>query len=411
MLLAVLCCLASTKEAYGQSFTVIHNFNLTQGSQPRTGLAVDAAENFYGTTQYGGILNCDSGGVPGCGVAYKIRRVDSSWIFSVLYEFPGFDNNFLPTAPGDITIAPNGSPYGTQLFYPDDSTQSIYNLLPSATRPLSAVTPWHYKLDYTFDGGASGDNPSQVTFDAHGNMWGSASSGGVDGNGLVFEMTPSNGDWSENVIYNFLGGSDGAAPQGVAFDPSGNIFGVTLGGGNQGCYENLGCGTVYELSPSGSSWTKTTLHVFQEDTDGAYPGPLVRDTAGNLYGVTGVGSSNGGTIWELSPSAGGWVFRVLFNLPGLPNTISDTFPLVLDDSGALYGVNNYIGANNLGSTFKLVSSSGSWIYTDLHDFGSLPNQQDGCFPFGPVALDAAGNVYGTTQQCGNGEGVIYEITR
>ena len=323
-----------------------------------------------------------------------------------MYEFPGFDGNLLPTDPGNITIAPNGSPFGTQLFYPGDSSQSIYNLLPPATRPVSINTPWLYKLDYEFEGGNGGTHPSQVTFDAQGNMWGTASYDGIDGNGLVFEMTPSNGRWTETVIYNFLGGSDGAGPVGIAFDRSGNIFGVTSAGGNQGCYDNLGCGTIYELSHSGSGWTKTTLHVFQEDTEGAYPGPLVRDDAGNLYGVTAVGTSNAGTIWELSPSDGGWVFHVLYDLPGLPNIYSDTFPLVLDTAGALYGVNNYIGVNNMGSAFKVAPSSGGWTYTDLHDFGSLPNQQDGCFPFGPVALDAAGNVYGTTQQCGGGAGVI-----
>jgi len=82
----------------------------------------------------------------------------------------------------------------------------------------------------------------------------------------------------------------------------------------------------------------------------------------------------------------------------------------MDASGALYGVNNNIGANNEGSAFKLAPSNGGWTYIDLHDFGSLPNQADGVFPRGPVALDPSGNVYGTTQQGGEGAGVVYEIT-
>ena len=103
----------------------------------------------------------------------------------------------------------------------------------------------------------------------------------------------------------------------------------------------IGCWAI--TVPFGIERTKITLHVFQDDTDGAYPGPLVRDIAGNLYGVIGVGSSDGGTIWELSPSAGGWVFRVLFNLPGLPNSISDTFPLVLTTRRFIRGRQLYRG--------------------------------------------------------------------
>ncbi len=396
--------------AQAQSFSVIHNFNGTDGSQPLHGLSVDAAGNFYGTTEYGGILSCDSGGVPGCGVAYKLRNVNSGWVFSVLYDFPGFDGNFLPTNPGNITIAPNGSPYGTQLFSEGgDSNGALYNLIPPATADAAANAPWTYTPDHIFGSGNDGGNPSQVIFDPQGNIWGTTLAGGINGSGVVYEMTPSSGGWIETFIYNFAGGSDGSEPDGVALDESGNLWGVTRDGGNQGCYQSAGCGTVYELTRSGSAWTKTILHVFEEDTDGGAPGPLIRDSAGNLYGVTAVGTTNGGTIWELSPSNGGWVFNVLYNLPGDPNTYSYVFRLVMDASGALYGVNNYIGAHIMGSAFKIARSNGGWTYTDLHDFGSLSGEADGCYPYGPVALDATGNVYGTTAQCGEGGGVIYQI--
>jgi uncharacterized repeat protein (TIGR03803 family) len=282
--------------------------------------------------------------------------------------------------------------------------------MPPARASVAANTPWTYKLDYTFEGGNHGFIPSQVTFDSQGNIWGTALESGVDGNGLVFEMTPSNGGWTETVIYNFLGGSDGSEPDGVMFDPQGNLYGVTRDGGNTGCEDNNGCGTIYELTQTSSGWTKTTLHVFEEDTDGGIPGPLMRDSVGNLYGVTAIGTSNGGSIWELSPSNGGWSFNVLYNIPGRGNLLSLVFRLVMDADGALYGVNNYIGANQVGSAYKLAPANGGWTYTDLHDFGSLPNQADGAFPRGPVALDPSGNVYGTAQQGGEGAGVVYEIT-
>ncbi len=396
--------------AAAQTFTVIHNFNGTDGSQPFAGVTRDTAGNLYGTTQYGGILSCDSGGVPGCGVAYKLRPFNSGWLFSVLYQFQGNEGNFLPTDPGNITLAPNGVPFGPQVMGGSGFDGLIYNLQPPVTAPANANAPWSYTVDHVFGMGNDGGGPSQVTFDPAGNIFGTAIGGGIGNSGVVYELTPSNGGWTETILYSFLGGSDGNEPDAVSLDESGNIFGLTRAGGDSACGDNNGCGTIYELTRSGSGWTKTILHVFEEATDGSTPGPLLRDSAGNLYGVTAMATSGGGTIWELSPSNGGWVFNVLYTLPGRAGTLSLVFRPVMDASGALYGVNNYIGANNVGSVYKLAPSNGGWTYADLHDFGSLPNQTDGCFPRGPVALDPTGNIYGTTQQCGEGGGVIYEVS-
>src|SRR5208282_2893232 len=179
--------------------------------------------------------------------------------------------------------------------------------------------------------------------------------------GIVYELTPSNGSWVETILYNFTGGADGDDPDGVSLDASGNIFGVTRDGGSEKY------GTIYELTPSASGWIITVLHNFADDAVGGISGPLLRDSAGNLYGVTAESTSDGGTIWELSPSDGGWVFNVLYSLPGPPNMVSLVFRLAMDADGALYGVNNTFGANNLGSAFKLAPSNGGWTYTDLHD--------------------------------------------
>jgi hypothetical protein len=407
---AILFAVGTAALAEGQTFTVLHNFALTDGAQPFAGVTMDAAGNLYGTTEYGGILNCDNGGVPGCGVAYKLRQVHSSWILSVLYEFQGNDGGFLPTDPGDITLAPDGSPYGTQLLGGEEFSGTVFNLLPPATASVSANTQWSYKLDHVFGTGNDGGAPSQPTFDQAGNIFGAAAGGGLGGWGIVYELTPSGGAWTETILYNFLGGPDGAAPADLTFDEAGNIYGVTRSGGNQECHDNVGCGTVYELTPSDSGWVKTILHVFLQETEGGDPGPLVRDSAGNLFGLTGeAASGNGGTIWELSPSNGTWVLTVLYTFPGPTQEIAGPFRPVMDASGALYGVNNWGGANNLGSVYSLAPSNGGWTYTDLHDFGSLPNDADGCYPRGPVALDSAGNIYGTTQQCGEGVGDVFEV--
>src|SRR5690349_18259597 len=94
---------------------------------------------------------------------------------------------------------------------------------------------------------------------------------------------------SEGVLYSFQGGSDGAFPRGpLVSDPQGNLYGVTDTGGSTNCTE--GCGTVFELSPpshAGGPWTETVLYRFLGGTDGAAPqAGLIRDSAGNLYGTT-----------------------------------------------------------------------------------------------------------------------------
>ena len=102
---------------------------------------------------------------------------------------------------------------------------------------------------------------------------------------------------------------------------------------------------------------------------------------------------------------------VVYTFPWPTPEFTGAFRPVIDSSGALYGVTNGGGANNLGSVYRLVPSNGNWIFTDLHDFGSSSNDDDGCYPRGPVALDAAGNIYGATQSCGaNDDGDIFEVT-
>ena len=192
---------------------------------------------------------------------------------------------------------------------------------------------------------------------------------------------------------------------------------MTKQGGNPGCSPFQGCGTVYELTRSGQGCHKTTLHAFQQDTEGGYPGPLLRDSSGNLFGLTSQnGPNNFGTIWELSPSNGSWVFTVRYAFTQMTVALEGPFAPVMDASGSLYGVNNEGGANNCGgmilepcgNIYKLTRSGDGWIYTDLHDFAF---DNGGCLPVGPVALDATGNIYGVTYGCGGGgAGAVFEFT-
>jgi len=167
------------------------------------------------------------------------------------------------------------------------------------------------KVLYRFTGGADGGSPSSsLVMDVAGNLYGTTGAGGDltqcsgGGCGTVFELQPSgNGKSQEKVLYAFQGGSDGSFPDGnLVFDAGGNLYGTTSDGGTSTNCSTEGCGTVFELSPnSNGTWTKTVLYNFQNEPDGAFPAGLILDATGSLFGTTPRGGSNGGTVYKLSP--------------------------------------------------------------------------------------------------------------
>jgi uncharacterized repeat protein (TIGR03803 family) len=262
-------------------------------------------------------------------------------------------------------------------------------------------------LSYSFSG-PDGNGPEFVdpVFESAGNMYGSTYEGGANYSGNVFQLTHSNGQWTGTSIHDF-NGSDGYLPySSVTPDAQGNVYGTTwMGGPNNG-------GTVYRLTHSGSGWTYSMLYAFQSSSPDPYfpVGGLVFDQAGDLYGTTqSGGTGGGGTVFELSPSGGGWNFSVLYSFTGQNGPLNT---LAMDAAGNLYGATYADGAFGHGTVFKLTNNNGSWSYTDLHDF---TNGSDGGNPIGSVSLDASGNLYGTASQggigqCSGGCGVVWEIT-
>lgn len=209
--------------------------------------------------------------------------------------------------------------------------------------------------------------------------------------------------WTEAVLYNFTGGNDAVNPvAGVSLDAAGNIYGTTSFGGA------YGVGTIYLLTRSGSHWTESILYNFQGLDDGQNPvGGVVLDKAGNLYGTTFDGGVNGGgTVYQLSLKGGTWTFTVLYSFTGSYGGPYNK--LTLEANGDIYGFTNADGANGLGSVFKLTPGKGGWTFTDLHDFAG---GDDGASPYGSVAVDASGNVFGTAAVGGSSnQGLVYEIT-
>lgn len=393
-----------------QTFRVIYDFNENSGWSPFAGLTRDAAGNFYGTTGDWG---------PGPGGVYELKPAGGQWVLNPLFMFNHADGAY----PGSgVVFGPNGALYGATAYGGTNNCSPygcglVYKLTPPSTSCKAVFCYWSESVLYEFTGGGDGESPSagNLIFDSAGNIYGTTHGGGAAGMGTVYKLTPSGGGWAEKVLYSFTGGNDGANPaSGLARDTAGNLYGTTEMGGNLAC-AGQGCGIVFEVSPSGPGWTEHILHVFEGFADGAQPeGGVIFDASGNLYGSTFLAGAGGaGTVFELSPSSGGWNFSVVYALPG-PNGGGPTGNLATDSAGNLYGITFAEGAYDLGSVFQLTRSCGGWTYTMLHSFR---DDSGGYWPDGSPVLDSLGNVYGTTSQGGANPcgfetycGVVWEIT-
>jgi uncharacterized repeat protein (TIGR03803 family) len=372
--------LVALPRTQAQTFNVVYNFTgASDGGQPLDGFTVDAAGNLYGTA--------NSGGASNDGVVFKVTK---SGVESVLHNFVGGTDGANPE--GGLIRDKAGNLFGTTTAGGVSDAGTVFGITAAGKEVVL----------YSFTGGADGATPEgKLVLDATGNLYGTTTAGGASGNGTVFELTVAK-KWAETVLYSFGTGSDGATPvAGLTFDKAGNIYGTTSAGGA------YGYGTVFQLTPSGSSWTENILQNFQDGDDGAVPyGGLIADKSGNFYGsATEGGSGGGGTIFELTPSNGSWTFTVLYSNPGWG--ISGSFRnLAMDKSGNLYGTTHCDGANDAGTIYELTPASGSWTYTSLYVF---TGGTDGLYSYSNQVLEQ-GHLYGTTKLGGaNGNGVIWEV--
>lgn len=178
-------------------------------------------------------------GVSGCGTVFKIQRSGSSWLLQPLYQFRGGGDGAVPNA--TAVVGPDGAVYGSTTVGGQGSCNAyggvtgcgaVFRLTPPATFCGSVLCSWSERLLYRFTGGSDGQFPiGELTFDQSGNLYGATEGGGISclgsaGCGVVFELTPSLGNWTESVLYSFIGGSDGAEPAaGVIFDRFGRLNG------------------------------------------------------------------------------------------------------------------------------------------------------------------------------------------
>ena len=390
--LAIVFMLTVAGTAHAQSFQLLYTFTGgLDGGQPYSGVTINRGGDLFGTTHTG-----NQG--TNWGQVYELQRTASGYTFADLGLFDG-------TLEAPAVFGPNGTLYSSS---PNNLTLYQHGYVLNVSPPTTTVCfnmpcLWEATVLYGFSGGADGNIPNygSLIFDQAGNMYGATSAGG-HGNGVVYEMTGSGSHWMEQALYSFAGSPDGANPlSGVIFDNAGNLYGTTAAGGSSGN------GAVYELSPSGSGWTEGVIYSFTGGSDGSYPAAgLIFDQAGNLYGATNVGGTGGGgTVFELSPSAGGWTYSLLHSLTGA-RACGPWSALVLH-GGNLYGATVCDGTNSAGNVFELSPSGNGWTYSSLYDF---TGGNDGKFPYGSVAFDTAGNLCGTTLRGGAElQGVVWQI--
>ena len=435
------------------NFSVIYRFKgRSDGDNPNGGVVFDGAGNMYGTTN-GNYVN---------GAVYELVRSSTGWSEKTLY-------NFGASIPVNLAIDAGGALYG--VLWPDgpvgifrlaggrDGKWTEDTLCGCAANGIPVFDPvgnlyigtnnqilelvrnrnWTTTVIAQFDGSDGYYAAGALTFDENGNLYGTTSGGGdVDGCptfgcGTAFKLTlGKNGQWQHNVLYKFKGNRDGVGPSaGVIFDPGGNLYGTTQGGGDPGACNNGPCGTVFELvSTSDGHWKHSAIYRFAlGDSSGSFGlagvSGLIADSSGNLYGAAVQGPSGCGMVYQLTRSGdAGWKERILYQFKcGTGDGMQPLSGLIFDSAGNLYGTTSEGGTScappGCGTVYELSpDSNGAWTERVLYNF---TDNGDGGYPVGGLVFDNTGNLYGTTEIGGNydcgdsggypiGCGVVYELS-
>jgi uncharacterized repeat protein (TIGR03803 family) len=406
MLLCVLCAAAVVWAA--TTFTTLVSFDQTNGAFPQYGYLVQGFNgNLYGTTREGGANTCPSGNGPvGCGTVFEITPAGT---LTTLYSFCSQTNCTDGRAPwAGLVQAPNGSFYGTTQSDGADGYGTVFEMTPAGT-----LTTLH-----SFDATDGAYPLAGLVQAANGNFYGTTSQGGPHeySLGTVFEITAGG---TLATLHSFCSSltncTDGEIPYGgLVQATSGSFYGTTYeGGASSACLD--GCGTVFEITASG---TLTTLHSF-DSTDGAYPlAGLVQAANGNFYGTTSQGGPHEyslGTVFEIT--TGGTLATLHSFCSSLTNCTDGEIPyggLVQATNGNFYGTTYEGGASSAcldgcGTVFEITASG---TLTTLHSFDST----DGANPVAGLVQATNGNFYGTTygggasSACSSGCGTVFEIT-
>lgn len=295
------------------------------------------------------------------------------------------------------------------------STLSIAFASIAMITAASASSKGKENILHNFSGRSDGAAPAaQLMADSAGDFFGTTRVGGdgrdcdtgIHGCGTVFEITSSG---AEKVLHSFASGCDGSFPEGgVVSDSQNNLYGTTTGGGL--CNSRGGHGTVFEITPDG---VETVLYAFHHSSDGGVPlGNLAIDKNGNLFGTAAQGGDmtlcggNGcGVVFEVTPAG---VETVLHTFEGGADGLIPGSGLMMNGSGNLFGTTSNGGgaANCTGGCGTVFEIAPNGAETVLYAF---QGGRDGCLPMAGVISDSSQNLYGTAEACGANYGVVFKV--
>ncbi len=375
------------------SLTTLANFNGASGQFPNAGLIADAAGDLFGTTT--------TGGAYGYGAVFELVNNGGGGYtpvtllsFSSTPGVAGSDSGVIADAAGDL--------FGTIHSGGAAGDGAVFELVNNG----GAYTP----VTLLSFNGANGALPfAGLIADAAGNLFGTTASGGANGDGTVFEIAKAGAGYASTptTLFSFNGANGTGPVNGLTADAAGDLFGTTPSGGVGGD------GTVFELVNNGRGvYTPVTLLSFN-GADGRFASSLITDADGNLFGTTSSGGAYGyGTVFELVNNGGGYTPVTLLSFNGADGA-NPSGGLIADAAGDLFGTTGEGGAYSApgllrGTVFELVNNGGgSYTPVTLLSF-------DGANAAGPVGglfADAAGDLFGATAGGGAaGDGIAFEIT-
>jgi len=409
-LIAVL--IVGINQAHGSSETVLWNFQSSGGGPAfpyYNSLSSDASGNLYGVTSEGGAF--ESGSV------FKMSPDGKGgWTKTVIFSFPN-DGSTWPI--GGLALDSAGNLYGVSAEGGKNDTGYVYKLSPNSSGTWSETVI--HAFGKCCSKGPDGIEPfAGVVVDSQGHLYGTTTEGGANGFGTIYELSPTtSGAWTETILHSFAYLTEGRYPSSpLLLDAAGNLYGTAAQGGiiNYACY--VGCGSVFKVVHSGSTWTLDVLHLFN-GSDGQYPrySGVVMDKAGNLYGsaeaggIIQGGAYGVGAVWELAYSAAQNTYniQVLHDFPmgGIADGVDLLAGVTLDSQGNIFGTTSEGGAYDGGIVFELTKGTNGWTEKILHSFTT---GADGWSPSGSLVL-INGNVFGMTEGGGTqDDGLVFEIT-
>ncbi len=394
-----------TPPAWCAGSKVLYNFSGTpDGANPYSSMIFDSAGGLYGTTE--------AGGAYGGGTVYKLTQSSGAWTETVLHSFSGNSRDgWQPQS--SLVFDKAGNLYGTTWSGGLYSSGTVYELSPNGDGT------WNLTVLYSFNCcNGDGFNPNSTVFvTASGKIYGTTQWGGAAttcnawnfGCGTFFELTHTPNGWKETILYSFFAAPDSSAPWGnLAMDKAGNFYETAIWGGSQSY-----AGTVFQLSPAtGGGWTENILYTLDQQTGVGVQneiGGVVFDSSGNIYG------SSGGGVFDLTPSSSGWTETTIYPFPGGYGPSNPYSGVAIEHSSILWGTTAWGGGgtcnnngNGCGTLYRVQKINGVWQQNALFHFR---DQTKGWFPTSSPVIDSSGNVYGTTLNGGaNGYGVVYEVT-